>query len=116
MRLKALVMLVLLLLSGCARGMYRWEGYDRHLRDYLLEPDKLTAYATALDRVMAKAEKSGTRMPPGIYAEYGRVLYLRQEYSRAIVYFDCEKTVYPESTRLMNQWIADAGKLSEARP
>jgi hypothetical protein len=116
MRSKASLLLVIALLAllalGCAKSIYHFNAYDRKLESYLMRPERLDAYGGSLNRIIDKSKAGGKRVPPGIYAEYGRVLYDKQQYGRAIEYFELEKSTYGESATLMDRMIANASRLS----
>ena len=57
-----------------------------------------------LAEVIEEGEAKGS-VPPGIYAEYGHVLLDIGKAREAIIYFEKEKNVWPESSMLMDKMI-----------
>jgi len=113
MKAKGFLLIVAAFLAlGCAKSIYRFDAYDRRLESYLASPEKVDTYQKALGRIIEKSKSEGRRVPPGIYAEYGRVLYDRQQYAQSIEYFELEKNTYIESAVLMDRMIANAARLS----
>lgn len=99
----------LLLLSACAQpGLYDWNGYDRDLREYYKDPTEVRAFAAQLKESIDKIEDE-SRVPPGLYAEYGYALLQLEQPDQAIEYFERERARWPESAALMDRLI---GRLS----
>jgi hypothetical protein len=101
-------MVTLLLLTGCATQKYAWDGYDDSLYAYYKHPDNKQKYTEHLSKIILKAEQANTKVPPGIYAEYGYMFYEAQDYSKAIVYFKKESGSWPESAYFMEKMIRDS--------
>jgi len=99
--------LVFLLLSpgGCAKQVFYWGGYENCLYSQYFKEDPDQAFAV-LAQTVAQAEKGEHRLAPGLYAEYGFLLYQRGNASQAAVYFQKEAEAFPESATLMNTLIA----------
>jgi hypothetical protein len=55
--------------------------------------------------MIAQIESGSKKVPPGLYADYGFMLYQRGEFSNAIAYFEKEKRIFPESKQLMDTVI-----------
>ena len=110
-RLSVLILGVFLL-PGCGTPLkYQWGGYENSLYNHYKNPADQEQFATSLAAIIAKGEGTGT-VPPGIYAEYGYVLYSVGRNTEAISYFEKEKKTWPESTLLMDKMIASAKKTS----
>jgi hypothetical protein len=110
---RALVLLALAALgavsSGCgASTLYRWDGYDQSLYDHYRTPADREAWVAALKAIMLDVEQEPTRIPPGLYAEYGYTLFEEGNNALAIAYFEKEKARWPESTYLMDKLIRNA--------
>lgn len=108
------VMAVSLLMSGCAQSRYAWNGYDDKLYNYYKTPAEADRFMEGLYEVIQDGEASN-RVPPGIYAEYGYLLYERGRYPEAVVWFRKERDKWPESRQLMDRMIAVATSRT-ARP
>lgn len=93
------------LLSGCAKTIFFWGDYEDSLYERYVENDPQQAYVK-LNRTIVEGESQIQRLAPGIYADYGFLLFQRGDTSGAIQYFLKEKQQYPESTALMNKLIS----------
>lgn len=103
-----LFMVLLLLLANCApKTLYSWNGYDDVVLEYYKNPAEREEFVEALAEIIVEAEESGN-IPPGLYAEYGYVFYEEGVYDQAIVYFQKEHAVWPESRFFMNKMIRNA--------
>jgi len=99
----------LLSLTGCAGPtLYHWGQYEDSLlvryRDVSTE-GRQRAFAM-LERTIADAEQDGRKVPPGVYADFGYLLYQQNRIPDAISYFRREATAYPESRYLMDSIIS----------
>lgn len=111
---KLLVALLVVFVCGCApKTMYTWDRYDKSLYKYYKNPTELEDFRLNLVYVIEKAEKRGN-IPPGIYAEYGYVLFEQKQYQESIVYFEKEKAAWPESVVIMNKMIDNSKKAMAA--
>lgn len=105
-----ILVLASLFLFGCATSTkYDWGNYEGSLYKHYKNPAEQEKYVLALASVIEDGEKSG-RVPPGIYAEYGYMLYTTGRNADSISYFEKEKKAWPESTLLMDRMIASAKK------
>ncbi|BDU72015.1 DUF4810 domain-containing protein [Mesoterricola silvestris] len=100
--------LVLALALGCAAPAtcpgLDWGGYEDSLRRLVANPGGLEAYGASLRRILDR-NPDGTRVPPGLYAEYGYVLFLSGRKEEAAGFFTKEKTRWPEASLLMDRMI-----------
>ena len=90
--------------TGCTTTHYAWGNYEHALYKYYKTPSEVETYADRLAEVIAAGEATG-RVPPGMYAEYGYVLWVQGKADKAVVYFEREKQTWPESTHFMNLLI-----------
>lgn len=96
-------------LSGCApKGLYDWGSYEDSLYSRYTDNDFIQAEAYVSESLPTAAHPM--RVPPGVYADYGFLLYRRGDYAGALEYFEKEKSTYPESSALMTKLI---GKVRE---
>lgn len=102
--------LALSLLYGCVtpkKPMYYWGSYSESL--YLLKknPNAETndSHLKVLDDIILKSKEMDLKVPPGIYAEYGYHLLSAGKKEEAINMFQTEKSIYPESTVMMDRMI-----------
>ena len=96
---------ILLLLSGCvATTRYDWGEYEKRLYSYYKHPEDVETFTQELISIIESGEEDG-RVPPGIYAEYGYILYLSSKPLEAIQYYEKEKEQWPESAIFMDKMI-----------
>lgn len=99
-----------LCLAGCgAKTKYAWNGYDDTLYQHYKNPAEYENFAAKLKEAVEEATASGN-VPPGMYAEYGYVLFEQGSTGEAARYFRMESDKWPESRVLMAKLI----KLAEA--
>lgn len=112
---KLLVVIPLLLLTGCATQKYAWNGYDDSLYAYYKHPENKQKYIEHLNEIILNAEHANAKVPPGIYAEYGYMFYEGHDYSQAITCFQKEHDSWPESAFFMEKMIRDAKTMLEKK-
>lgn len=105
-----LVGFVSLSLAACAHHseQYDWGDYEDGLYTYYKDPATAAQFADSLRSSIADAEASGTKVPPGLYAEYGNLMLQSGNYPAAIEQFNREKTLWPESSSFMDTMIKSA--------
>lgn len=117
---KAFVLLIAVAVIGgaCApQQKYHWGNYEEELYGYYKDPEQLEAFMEALGQAIANAEEGQKEGPsldgknpailaPGLYAEYGYLLMIKNQPSEARRYFVREKETWPESAVLMEKMIA----------
>jgi hypothetical protein len=109
------VLLLMFLLAGCgANTRYKWDQYDTKLYEHYKDPSQNEQFIESLKEIMDEAEPDG-KVPPGIYAEYGYVLYEQGNSLTAILYFQKEADKWPESRIFMNKMIANARKTDKKK-
>ena len=105
-----------LLISCAPQQKYVWGSYESELYGYYKDPGRLENLMKALDTAIADGEESAkktksvggaktNRVAPGLYAEYGYLLMIKNEDAKAKGYFEKEKKSWPESTVLMDKMI-----------
>lgn len=101
------------LLAGCAsNSLYYWGDYSDSL-EHRYEHEDIAQAEQLLREQMASYQNSGgtpatsdvRRVPPGMYADYGFLLFRRGDMAGAMAFFQREKEAFPESTGLMNKLI-----------
>ena len=107
--------MLLLPLCGCvAQTQYSWNNYDKKLYNHYKDPSQKEDFAQALKETVEEAESSN-RVPPGIYAEYGFLMYEQGNSLQAIQYYQKEADKWPESRAFMTKMINTAQKRSKAQ-
>jgi hypothetical protein len=103
------------LASACApTGLYQWGHYEQGLKASYVTHDQAEA-RTALEAAITSAQKEGPRVPPGVCAELGFLLYKRGQSEQAIEYFQKEAQLYPESKLLMDKPTAKVREQASAQ-
>ncbi|MGR8929634.1 MAG: DUF4810 domain-containing protein [Gammaproteobacteria bacterium] len=98
-------LLILLPLTGCApQGLYYWGDYESSLYERYVENGNQQTDAY-LRNTFTEAANYQRKVPPGVHADYGFVLFTRGDKAGAISYFQKERELYPESQALMNKLI-----------
>lgn len=69
-------------------------------------PAEKEEFVQALKEILDNAEPEG-KVPPGIYAEYGFVMYEQGNNQQAVFYFQKEANKWPESRAFMAKLIAN---------
>lgn len=106
------------LLSGCASqgGRYHWGDYEQSLYSYYKAPTDLNGFALSLEDSIKQGETLGKRIAPGLYAELGYLLMLQGKKEQAIVLFEKERSLWPQSTQLMTTMIRLASEAPKGEP
>lgn len=114
-KLLIILSLSLVLLTGCVTapphptGFY-WGNYSRTLYEYQKAPgpNTLEAHRKSLMNIIARADSGRSKVPPGIYAELGKLHLDRGEKAEAVKWFQQEAGHFPESAVLMKTLIEKA--------
>jgi hypothetical protein len=102
------VLFLLFSLIGCgAHSRYNWSGYDTKMYKHYKNPAEREEFVQALKEIMDVAETEG-KVPPGVYAEYGFVMYEQGNIQQAVLYYQKEANKWPESRAFMTKLIAIA--------
>ena len=94
--------------AGCASPLYSWGQYEDSLHTRMTDASaegKQRAFGM-LEKTIREAEQAGQRVPPGVYADYGYLLYRGNQPEEAVRYFRREAELYPESKPLMDSVIS----------
>lgn len=98
-------LLLTAVLTGCApSGLFYWGDYETSLFERYVQNNAQQTDAY-LSQTILTAETQHRRVPPGVYADYGFLLYTRGDKAGAIANFQKERALYPESQALMNKLI-----------
>ncbi len=99
------IFIVTFFLSGCAsKDIFHWGDYEDSLYERYIENDPVQA-KEYLQETLEDAIDDNKRIPPGLYADYGFMLYQQGYKNKAIELFEKEKQLYPESEILMTKLI-----------
>jgi hypothetical protein len=109
------VIVGVLLLGGCAaQSRYAWNKYDATLYEHYKNPAQTEAFTAALKEIVAESEAAG-QVPPGIYAEYGYLLFEQGNSQMAVLYLEKEAALWPESRTFMTKIIANIHKVTKPK-
>lgn len=102
------ISLLLILGLACAgpKTNYYWGSYENSLYALMKNPSGLDAYGKSLKEIIDHHPEV-TKLPPGIHAEYGYVLLATNHKNEAKAYFTKEKTLWPESAKIMDRMISN---------
>lgn len=99
-----------LLLAGCTNApqppLYSWGDYVKSSTRYGMDghnKEVLEQHSTELKKIIDESEMNKQKVAPGLYAEYGQILFETGKKEDAKRYFLLEKTTYPESATFINQ-------------
>ncbi|MBI5441169.1 MAG: DUF4810 domain-containing protein [Deltaproteobacteria bacterium] len=104
--------------AGCAapNTLYSWGKYDECLYAHYKNPAQLEEQLEATKSIIEKNEAEGRKMPPGLYAHYGYLLFQSGRGAEAIPCFDKEKATWPESAVLMDKLRRNVDRGGNAPP
>jgi hypothetical protein len=104
------ISIIILLFTGCGQTvqppLYNWGNYQYTSTAYGMYGERkevLEKHITELQKIINESEAKNQRVAPGIYAEYGQILFETNKKAKAKKYFILEQTTYPESTIFINR-------------
>jgi hypothetical protein len=91
---------------GCATSepLYYWGDYEELIYQMYIEPgaaDSATQVAK-LKEDINKASTAGKPVPPGLHAHLGYMYFLQSDTHAAVLEFEMEKKLFPESTKFVD--------------
>lgn len=99
-------------MSGCTTNtsQYYWGNYEQILYDMYVSTDGSDPQTQVdlLSDDIQKAVNNGKFVPPGVYAHLGMMQASVGNIDDAIAAFDSEKTLYPESSTLIDGMLSRA--------
>lgn len=111
----AVMLAGIMLLSGCAKPLlYDWGGYADSLECCYVKGDAAQAEQSLRDQMAGYG--TDRHVPPGVYADYGFLLFRRGDAGAAQAYFEKEKSAFPESAYLMDKLIDRVKKKTSPVP
>lgn len=90
-------------LGGCASKtkppLYYYGDYPKTLYKLKKDPSpaRTAAHQESLEDVIQESKERNLRVPPGIYCEYGYLLWQKGQHAQAEAQFNLEMQTYPES-------------------
>jgi len=96
-------------LPGCGKPpLFHWGNYEDSLlqrQENTSEEGQLEAFKI-LETTIQEAEEKNGRLAPGVYADYGYLLFKQGNSKEAIENFRKEAALYPESKYFMDSIIS----------
>lgn len=98
-RISILLVFVVLIFSSCSNNLYKWGNYEKKSFAYYEKqtPESRKEFVESLRTIIIASNRSGKKPAPGIYAEYGYLLFMQGKKHSAINLLKKEKEIYPES-------------------
>jgi len=100
---------------GCVpKQLYHWGNYSQTLYTYKKEAtnEAFQAHYQELLEIIKESEKRTLRVPPGVHGELGYLQLTLGKADEALLNFNKEKELYPESRVLMDRLILKTTKSS----
>ena len=94
------------IMIGCATSepLYYWGDYEELIYQMYIEPgaaDSATQVAK-LKEDINKASTAGKPVPPGLHAHLGYMYFLQSDTHAAVLEFEMEKKLFPESIKFVD--------------
>lgn len=107
LKLTIAVFLCLFLVS-CTKPIFYWGNYSQTLYRMKKNPDEKSRneHKDELLKIMKESKKKKNNVPPGVYCEYGYLMYQEDNFDEALKYYELEKETYPESKTFVDRLIA----------
>ena len=102
-----------ILLNGCAqKQLYYFGDYSNtlYMNEKFHDEESLLEHKQELEQIISESENRKMSVPPGIYAELGFLNLKSNNTKEAIMLFQTEAKIYPESRFLMDRLIQMANK------
>jgi len=104
------IVFVMIMSNGCAQKtikppLYLWDNYQYTSSAYGMYGEKkeiLDRHTQEVKKIIEQSESKNQRVAPGIYAEYGQLLYENNKKEEAKQYLLLEKSTYPESAHFID--------------
>ena len=107
-------------MTGCVSNtqLYYWGNYTNARLNYVKTPSQKTrlAYQRELLSIIDKSNEKNTPVPPGIYAELGKLKMEDGLSNEATPLFIAEATLYPESQTFLSTYLQKPLTLPEKTP
>lgn len=103
---KIALSILVIALAGCAKQepkkIYQWENYQDTLYSFYSNDAAPEAQIGALQQIVEKAKAVAKPVPPGLHAQLGMLYSKTGKMDLAIVEFNKEKTMFPESAQYID--------------
>ncbi len=119
MKKNSLLIVVLSMIAmvfvGCGQNvqppLYNWGNYVKSSTEYGVDghnKEVIEKHLQELEKIISESEANKQRVAPGLYAEYGQILFEANQKEKAKKYFVLEKETYPESEKFIKIFTAKA--------
>lgn len=105
----ALPLVILILLSACTQQQFYWGSYEDSLYyryQHPGEPGETQSLSMLADTISEAEQSQAKKVAPGIYADYGYVLFKQGKPDEAVAAWRKEAELFPESKHLMDTMIS----------
>jgi len=114
-KLLAFSLLLCFVFIGCvptAKSLYSWSNYQDQTYNYIKNetPESLEKLMKTYQVMIDKQTGSRKTVPPGIYADYGFMLYKQGKKEEGISFLKKEIALYPESAVFISRIIKNLEK------
>lgn len=104
--LKRGVLVVSCLIMGCATSqpLYYWGNYEEIIYQMYIKPGSADpgSQVQKLKEDVNKASSEGKLVPPGVHAHLGYMYFLQGNTHDALLEFEAEKKLFPESAKFVD--------------
>lgn len=113
MKTKLLGIFAVVILSGCTsapKPLYHWDGYQKTVYQYYQQTETSPQeQIEALKKNIELNKAKGTSVPPGLHAHLGLLYGSTGAIDLAMVQFNTEKALFPESANYMDFLMKNKG-------
>jgi len=107
--------LLALLFTACvssSKSLYSWYDYQEQVSNYIKDetPESREKLIKTYQHIIDKQTGSRKAVPPGIYADYGFLLYQQGKKEEGIRFLEQEIALYPESSVFISRVIKNLKK------
>lgn len=97
-----------LFMASCTGPIFYWGDYSHTLYRMKKNADEKSRgeHKKELLEIIEKTKKKKYTIPPGVYCEYGYLMYQEDNLEEALKYYELEKETYPESKTFVERLIA----------
>ena len=106
--LKVIGLLGVFALQACTQPIYYWGSYEENLYQRATDTSEeaQTEAFKMLEKTIKEAEEQELRIAPGVYGDYGYLLFKQGRTEKAIANFHKEAALYPESKYFIESIIS----------
>lgn len=103
---RGLLLASILIMVGCATSepLYFWGDYEDLIYQMYIKPGSAdsTTQISKLKENINQASSAGKTVPPGLHAHLGYMYFLQGDGHAALLEFETEKILFPESAKFID--------------